>query len=360
MIKYFLTICLVLAGLLKSYAQSDSLTWEEKFALLEAEMDSMSIFYLLDSILASSPLKYSEFNARMSYNSNVLNAGRNYGVNQHSISPGMSYYHSTGLYADYAGFWNSQTTPEYNLSIFSFGYLGSFSKKWNYSLSYERWWYHQIESTGLNNNLGGNITYRNKLIYATIDYSLLFGERSAHRLIGSLSGNVSLGKWWCFKSIKLLPSLSSTFGNSLITTRFEGDIIEEFRSNQILRTNFRSDEFQSYVNTVLSDQEKEALRQIRESRNLTTREKITQQMKIYLTNDDVLNYLYALLDTTEEKYGIMNYNFSLPLMLVTEKFSFLISYTYSVPVQLPDEDYALDPVGYFGASVIYRIPFNYK
>lgn len=358
MLKTITTILISLCLVAPASTQPDSLTWEEQFAQLEAEMDSLSIFFLIDSILQSTPRKYSELNTRMGYNSNVLSAGRNFGINQHSISPGAAFYHSSGIYADYSGFWNTETSPKYNLSIFTLGYLGAFSKTFSYTAGYERWWYHASAGSNLNNSLGTTLTYRNRYGYAAIDYSFLFGESSAHRVIGSIIGSISLGKWRGLQSARLLPSFSTYFGNALVTTRFDGNILEEFRSNEYLRENLGSDEFLAYAREVLTEEEKQQLMMIQANQNLDRDQKRRRRQAVYLSNTEVQAYIYDILDETNEKYGIMNYSLSLPLMLTSKRFSFILSYTYSIPVKLPGETFALDPVGYFGASVGYRIPFN--
>ena len=60
----------------------------------------------------------------------------------------------------------------------------------------------------------------------------------------------------------------------------------------------------------------------------------------------------------DKAFGIMNYAISVPLLLSSKNFSFMLSYTYSIPVALPGEFFEVDPVGFFGASVSYRIRLN--
>ncbi len=341
--------------------QADSLSFEEQFAQLEAEMDSLSIFFLLDSMMNNLSMpRYSELNIRTSYNSNLTSAGRNYDFNQQNVSPGLSFYHSSGAFIDYSGFWNSGISPRYNLSVFTLGYMGRINQRWNFSSSYERWWYHGEHSNPLNNVLGNTITYSRKIGYASLDYSVLFGDELAHRLIGSVTGIIDLHKWWIFESIKLLPSGTMIFGNADITTRYDGSLIDALRSDSYVRDNLDSREFIQYVNSVLTEEEKALRRQIIENRSLSRRERRERLTLLYFSNPDVYGYVNDLLSTTENQYGIMNYSFSLPLYLSTKSFNFIFNYTYSIPVSLPGEQFEMDPIGFFGASVIYRIPFNNK
>lgn len=336
--------------------QNDTLSFEEQFALLEAEMDSLSIFYMIDSVLTAADKKSSELNLRLSYNSNVLNAGRNYGLDQHGIAPGVSFYHRTGWYADYSGYWSNQMDPRFNLSVLSGGYLGTIGDHWSVSATYERWHYHGSKSeNSFANSLGGSLTYNTRIGYASVDYGYLFGGASgAHRIIGSLTGTISLGKWWIFQSMTLLPSASVYFGNQEVLIRFEGELLEELRSNEYLQQNLSADELRQY----LTDEDRRQIQSISQNSNLTSEQKRRGIMLVFLSNPDVQGYIYSLLDRNENQYGIMNYSFSLPLLLSTPKWNFFLSYTYSIPVQLPGEAVKLDPVGYLGASVSYRISFT--
>ena len=62
--------------------------------------DSLSIFYMIDSLLQQGDLNTSQLALRVSYNSNVLSTGRTLGIENFGLSPGVSYYHKSGLFAD--------------------------------------------------------------------------------------------------------------------------------------------------------------------------------------------------------------------------------------------------------------------
>ena len=59
--------------------------------------DSLDIFNLIDSILQYGNLGGSQLAVRLSYNSNVLSAGRTLGIENFGIAPGISYYHKSGI-----------------------------------------------------------------------------------------------------------------------------------------------------------------------------------------------------------------------------------------------------------------------
>jgi len=346
-----------------SYSQSDSLSWEEQFDLLEAEMDSLSLYNLFESILAEEyPMKYSEFNTRLSYNSDVLSAGRNYGFNQRSISPGLAYYHSSGLFADYTGFIDTDSTFDYSLSIFSAGYLIS-KKNFLITPSYERWLYHNDTESTLNNSLGSSISYTRKRGFVSLDYSFLFGKETAHRLIGTISGNVNLKSFWKFKKVRLNPSITTFFGNSDVIVRLPESDIELSKIYFTIKSLQNTEDFITYFES-LDARDQDILKRILDPESRKPRHQnrtpIGDLDRFLETHSELENLALNQLTTVENRYGIMNYNFSLPLILQADRFSFMFSYSYSMPVSLPGEIVELENTSYFGASFTYRIPLNNK
>ncbi|WP_258105119.1 hypothetical protein [Marinoscillum sp. MHG1-6] len=351
-ISFLALICCLVAK-----PQSDSLSWQEKFAQLEMEMDSLFIFSMIDSILNTQPVKYSEWYIRAGYNSNFLSAGRNYGIKQHSISPAISYYHKSGVFADMSGYWNSGFDPKYNLTIASVGYMGLLGKKWSYTGSYDRWFYNSnTTSNRLNNNLSLSSAFSTKVFYTSFDYTMLFSDSDfAQRIIGTISGNLKIRRSKFFDKIQFSPSISSIYGNNQVIQQFSGDIIGEFRQNEALRESLRTEDFRAYSESVLTQEEKDLIFLIQNNTRLTREEKRRRTTAVYLSNPDIQNYIYDLLETNNNEYGIMNISFSLPLLLKKDNFTFIISYLYSIPVALPGEQH-LSPSGYFSATISYRIP----
>ena len=197
-IRVHILILLLLLSL-PSIAQEDSIDYAAELAKLELELDSIGIFSLFDSVLALDFKPPSEMNARFGYNSSVINAGRDFGIDQHGLTPGLSFYHRSGFFADATGFWNSEADPKYNLTMVSAGYLGNFSPKWSYSAGYERWIYNKNTTDSISvsysfeNSLSASASYDvTKWLTTGVDYSYLFGEETAHRIIGSVSGRFNI------------------------------------------------------------------------------------------------------------------------------------------------------------------------
>ncbi|MEO9476331.1 MAG: hypothetical protein ABJG41_12375 [Cyclobacteriaceae bacterium] len=358
--KAFLLLALIQIVLCTS-AQKAELSVEDQLAQLELDMDSLSIFMLIDSLLSYQSPIYSELNIRTSYNSNVLSAGRNLGIDQHGISPGVSYYHKKGLYADVSGYWNSAFDPKYSLTIVSLGYMKIFGKHWSTTGSYERWFYNSSSndsttSTSLKNSLNLSGAYSTKYIYASLDYNYLFGQSKAHRIIGNISGTFTLKDKWVFDKIRIAPSVSVIYGNS--------DVYNYYYSSELQRAQYigdivQTEEFQAFFETVsFTNEELEKLKRIENSRRLSQSEKNKFKYFVYINNTEISDYVQNKLSSTSNEYGIMNYSFSLPVVFYIKDFNFSLSYSYSVPVKLPGEISSYDPIGYFGASVTYRIPFR--
>lgn len=356
-----LLVCFLAAP--RTVAAQDSLSLEAQFALLEKEMDSLNLFVLIDSVLASSDLRWSELHCRVGYNNNVLSAGRNFGINQHGISPAISFYHTSGFFADVSGYWNSAFEPAYNMTITSAGYLKTWKNKWSLSGNLEKWLYHQNSADAYSQaptmSAGINSSYTRKHGYFFIDYSYLFGnEASAHRLIGNVTGIFQLKKTGFFSSVRFLPSASAIFGNQEIIIRFDGNLIEAFRSRQLLEAGIDREALRN----LLTEEEKATVDWInRQLARAQCRSGACQNLRqlrteIYLSNPAVQDYIYEQLSEVSNAYGLMNYSFSLPVIATWRLFSVSVSYTLSIPVPLPGES-EMDPISYFGASVSYRIPF---
>lgn len=350
-----------------SFSQ-DELSYAEQLKALEEDMDSLSIFNLIDSLFTLDLAPRSELNIRAGFTTNVTSAGRDYEINQSGISPGISYYHKSGFYGDLAGYWNSGTDPRYNPTVLSAGYLGTFNNpKWSYSLDAERWFYNPKDSSDnpLTYSIGGSISYDFKWGFTSVDYSFLFGEETANRIIPNITGSIDLGKWWIFQNIKLYPSVSVMIGNSDITQlRITNRQISDQNAGRIAR-------LESFEN--LTDEQRRflALLTVRSFRNgvinedqrNSLRNDITEGGLISDTSKEALILITSQgYDVTEyvdaNEFGVLNYAFTLPLALSSRRLYIMLSYTYSIPVQLPGEFIEVEPIGYFGASISYRIPFK--
>ena len=138
----------------------------------------------------------------------MVNAGRDFGVSQQGLIPGISFFHKSGLFASVSGYWSSQFDPKYNLTVAEIGYFGEVNKKLSYSLNYEHSFYTDnttITSTSVDDvtdiiDLDNEVEYTNPLtenmsagllldlnkLYVSTDYSFFFGKETATDGTGEL------------------------------------------------------------------------------------------------------------------------------------------------------------------------------
>lgn len=321
----------------------DSLSYQEQWALLETELDSFSLFLAIDSLLNSEFIPPSEFNFRLSYNSNVSSAGRNYGIDQHGFSPGISYYHKSGLFGDVSGFWNSDSDPKYSLTTLSLGYLKTLNKNWTIGADYERWFVNESTTT-FENNLGVNSNYSFGPIDLGVDYSFLFGEETGSRLIGNLSTTLKLGTGLLgFTRVSLTPTLSVIYGHDIVTTFTTTDNRNVIRLLQLV---------------ALEPEERDlVLLAMVANGNLTQQQAIRLRNRINNLSPAQEQRLLenAFIPSDNKEFGLLNYSFSLPITLSSKRSFLMFSYSYSVPISLPGETATFDPIGFFSVSYNYRL-----
>lgn len=361
------TILVLLLITLPSVSQETNLSYAEQLKAIEDEMDSLSIFNLIDEVFASEDPP-NELSIRMGFTTNVTSAGRDYDISQSGMSAGASYYHKSGLFGDLAGYWNSGVEPNYNPTILSVGYLGNFkNKKWSYSLDGERWFFNPNDSSSnpLTYSVGASLNYDFEWGFASVDYSFLFGEQTANRFISSLTGTIGFGKWWVFNNVSLYPSVSMMTGNSDITQlRITDQEVSAQTANRINRLT-------SFADLSMEQKKFIGLLILRAFENGVIDESTRNQLLIDLRNsasltpenktalETIANEGYQTEELVDgDRFGTLNYAFTLPLSLSTDRLFILLSYTYSIPVQLPDEFIEVEPIGFFGASISYRIPFK--
>lgn len=344
---------LILFSSFSLYTQPDSLSIEEQLELLELEMDSLMVYNLINSIL-SDYKPTSEVGFRIAYNSSVTNAGRTYSLDQHGFSPGISYYHKSGVFGDVSGFWGSALDPKYSLTVGTLGYMKLLGKNWSISGNYERWFYN-YDSSNPPNTLGATMGFTSKYFYSSLDYSFLFGQETSNRVILSASGNLKVQNWWKFKSVTFRPTISTVYGNQDVTILFSDmdKTLEERRT--YIRENLDREELDQFAASVLSEEDLQEVVQIKNDR---LGKKGLRIAEIYSNYPEIGDYIDQQLATTVNSYGFMNISFGLPIQFAFKKFSVIASYTYNIPIRLPEETGTLSPVGYFGLSVNYRIPLR--
>lgn len=325
---YFVLLLLILflpvAGSIAQDGVQDPVTYNisEADSALNAIFaeDSLLFLSILDSLLTLK-MDISVFSARLGYISSITNAGRDFGVSQYGVSGGVSYYHNSGLYADMNIYWNSDFSPSINPLVTSVGYMGSIMPKFSFSASYEHYFYFKSDDSvqyyyPLTNGITLSPYFDAKWISLGVDYSFLFGEKTAHRIRPDIYGNIVFKTKGFINRIRIAPGASMLLGNQ--------DIVSQNPVN-IDIAGFIQSNGQGRYNALY---------------------------KKY--GDKLFEYLYSEEITNE--FGIMNYALSLPASIMAGNFALSLSYYYNIPVALPGENIILDPNSYFSASLIYSLP----
>jgi hypothetical protein len=290
--------------------QADSLLLSDPYI---AELDSLiasgdtGFLSLIDSLInVPVPKLKSQLVMRLGYNSNVVAASRTLGFNQFGMAPGISYYHKSGLYADYTGYWSEEYDPRYYLTVLSGGYMASPKLWWSVIAEYNRYLYSGLgedEYIAYKNSAGLSNFFDIKWVTLRLDYQLFFGDKIAHRINPSVMLNFEKTKLGRVNRLAFYPTASILYGSEQIT------------------------ELVPFARTYLG-----IIYRIRRGLDL-----------------------YYEKETTH--FGILNYSFSAPLSITIKNWTFLVNYTYNIPKALPNEPIRLESSGYISASVSKRIEF---
>jgi hypothetical protein len=255
--------------------------------------DSLNIFTLIDSLLMLEQLEpRSQLAVRLGYNSNVLSAGRTLGIEQFGLSPAVSFYHKSGLYADVTGYWSNDFEPAYYLTILSAGYLHTFSKYFSLIGSYDRYLYNASiddQYISFKNTLSITPYVDYKILSFRVDYAFYFGDQTAHRIMPSLSLNLVKRNFLKIEKISLIPGAYLLFGNE--------------KSSEL----------------------------VFDSNGIT----------------------YSIVE--KNVFGVMNYAFTFPLYVSHKDFSAYVGYTYNIPKKLSTEITVPSKSGYISAGITYYI-----
>lgn len=335
----WLTSILLSLSIISLLAQTEELSLEEQLAQLESELDSIALFGLFDEYLNQSP--DSEFGLRFSYSGSRLSAGRDFNQNQRGYSPGISYYHSSGLYLDWTTFFDNQSDGAINLSIFHAGYMWMPTTKWIVNPYFEKTFNHQNSTNELTWSMGTGVTRDFKVAELGVDYAFLWGSSVGHRLIPSMTKSFKVKRVPLLGNVSFYPSISLVAGTTTIFSYLYSD-----------------DQVEDYLTQIqsLTEQDVLALR-----RNGTITAEQTQDLILAIRllesgNPDAANIIEDFINELQEEnsFELLSTNLSLPVSFKIKKTSIMAGYTYSIPYRLPGEDQSVDPTGFFSFSISRR------
>src|SRR5690606_12146741 len=264
--------------------------------------DSLAIFRLIDSLMTMEEEGASSLSLRLGYNSNILDAGRTLGISQFGLSPGITYYHKSGLYADVTAYWSRDFEPNLYLTTMSVGYLYMISERISVLGSFDHFFYNYEDDYyvpySTSASVSGMVDF--KPVSFRLDYSLYFGDAMANRIMPGVNANLRKTDFLGFDRITFYPSVYILLGDQRIT------VIEIVRRTSL---------------------------------------------------EDILKFgdRFGYRITERTVFGIMNYAFSAPLNLTVGNWLFNITYTYNIPRPVADEPLALENSGYLSASVVFNL-----
>jgi hypothetical protein len=314
----FTFFVLIIACLAVSAQQADSLATIKKDSVTLSELnnfftheDSLEIFVLIDSLLMmEAPKDKSMMAVRLGYNSNLLADNRTFNIEQFGLTPGVSYYHKSGAYADYSAYWSKEYDPHLYLTIGSLGYMNSFGKHYSLLAEYSHYFYNQPSDSTVYipyvNNIGITNYFEFKPLVLRLDYYFYFGDRTDHRIMPSIGLNLVKKKWLGFDRVSVYPTFNVLFGTDNAT------------------------KYELYPNLIA---------------------------RIIYNRLNPTNRLPLVKEQTYTVFGVMNYAFTLPVTVTKGNWSFLLGYTYNIPKSLQNEDTSLDNSGYVSFSITRYIDF---
>jgi len=304
--RWLFTIIIAISSAPLVAQEADSLVLSQTADVLSFE-DSLSIFNLIDSLLQNADVEQSQLAIRLSYNSNVLSAGRTLGIENFGLSPGVSFYHKSGIYADVSGYWSKDFDPSYYLTVASLGYMYTFPKYFSFMAGYDRYFYNvtsEDQYIPFKNTLSVTPILEFKPVVISLNYSYYFGDTYANRLMPGLGIDLQKKKFLKIDRITLSPSFYMLMGDETIT-----ELQVTYPRGPIELAYF-----------------------------------LLEYKKPYK------------LDILEKRvFGIMNYAISVPLVVTHKNWGFSFTYIYNIPKALTDEPLTISESSYLSGSITYFI-----
>lgn len=206
--QVFYIILLLLGGVLTANAQITPNNIQETISDEDAFLDSLAMLF---------PEKNATLSFRVGFTNHAYFAGRDYGIKQSMLMPSITYQHSSGVYADLTGLSFSQSTPKYELTMASVGYLGTIGSNFWFFGEYSRTFLTKPDPEYPNpipNALTLYGMYDLGKIMPSVAYAFMFGDETTHRVIPSISGYFAKKTSGFIDRISFSPGISATLGNT--------------------------------------------------------------------------------------------------------------------------------------------------
>ena len=283
---YFITILTCLST--QVFGQTNNIVSTVLDTEREARLDSLinDIFLndpQLKSLLSSSkPINMHYLYYRSSYSTSTIFAGREIGEDQINVGNQLYYLNGSGLYLGLSGYWYNQLDPGYRTTVLTAGYTNNLFniKALRVRLSYQRYISHisdPLYQPLYKQGISSGLTLSNDKIGLRLDGGLNFGDfETGKSLSAGVYGNIQLYKKDARKKIKLRPEVYVLYGIDY----------QEFMLDESLIDPYTGIEYTSYY---------------------------------------------------QDKFGLMNIQFNLPLYINYKNFDFQINYQYNIPQNFVDD-----------------------
>jgi len=327
---------------------------------LYSELDSIfadeivpgDLFKLADSLLALDNAKVSALNVRAGYVSQVVSAGRSFGVQQYGFTPGVTYFHHTGFYGGVSGYWTNEYDPGYYLTDLSAGYTYTYKNKLMFQANHAFYLYNDsLDTHSVDKSAQVAINFQPKWFEIGTDYSYLYGSSAAHRINAHANLRWKLNPNGWIDAITFMPGIAGQWGNAdVFYWRQPRTAVTDLY--QIIRSNdyplLERGDYLRLAYLLETDRELAAVL------FLLQRDYTQGQIR------DLFDAYYAGDVSVENTFGFLNFSVSFPVILRAGRFSLLLNYTYNLPQALPGETVKYESSGYFSASMSYMLTWLKK
>lgn len=325
-------------------ARLDSL-YDELTLLLSD--DSVALKGLLDLDSLPADPQFSSLSFRTGYVSQVVNSGRDLGLDHFGLSAGATYFHPKGFTADLSGFYSSDYDPAYYMTAFNVGYWKTLASHWTFSVGHDFYFYQGHHDEAFNKSALASTTWSGKFLDASVDYRFLYGTEQAHRLIGSLRGNIRFRELGPVDRLSIQPFVSIYFGNAgvIYFRQSETPVLDLY---QLIRHH--------------EEYPRLSPRQVRRLYQLLSDDR-PLAAGLYLRNhgysDAQITELSGTYSTStlveNNEFGLMNYAAGISLSVSAQRWNAFLNYSYNIPVALPGETYEYARTGYFSLALSYTL-----
>jgi hypothetical protein len=326
--------------------------YEELDSLFADDRLPGNLFLLADSILALENAKISALNVRAGYVSEIQTAGRAFGLNQHGLTGAINYFHHSGFNAGVTGYANSYYSPAYYMTDLYLGYMYTYKEKLTLQFNHDFYIYNDSLLTyPFNKSAQVSVNYQVRYADAGVDYAYLYGNREANRINFHLNGRIKFRFKKGIDAITIMPGCALQWGNA--------DISYLRQPHAALTDLYKIINENKYPHL----ERKEYLRLM----SLLEKNQGSAAIAFLRKRDYTSNQIASLFDAyydgavvTQNSFGFMNWNLSVPVLIRKSKFTLLLNYTYNMPQALPGETATYPASGYFSTSLSYMLSWLKK